>query len=343
MLEEQIRSAEVRLARTRGFLVALALLLTLVVLALPGRPLAPELRTAVDWLFALQVLLALAVVARELVRITSAAAERRALRRNALALLAAHEERRKAIEDREELARVVVGLRALNEHLSEELHEKDEQVASAVHELRNPLTSVQGYAQLMSRNLQSVQRQVEQLERLIGDLLGQPGVRSQTEENVDLAREAGDAASRLRLLTEADVDVRTEGPGPFIVRGDAGRLGQVLDNLMRNAAKFSPPGRSVEVGLASAAGEIQLTVTDHGQGIPSGELELIFERYYRGTSQRREVAGEGIGLSLSRQIVAAHRGRIWATSPGPGKGSTLHIALPAVVPVEVPDRLPSSI
>ncbi|MDE3102094.1 MAG: HAMP domain-containing histidine kinase [Chloroflexota bacterium] len=342
MLEEQVRAAEVKLARTRGLLVALALLLTLVVLSLPGQPLSQELRSVLEVLFVVQVLLALVVVGRELIRVTNAAAERRALRRNAVALLTAHDDRRKALEERDELSRTVAGLRALNEHLRDELRQRDEAVASAVHELRNPLTSVQAYGQLMSRNLQSVQRQVEQLERLISDLLALPGARPIVEAEVDVVREARDAASRLRLLTDTDVQVDVEDGGPFVVRGDPGRLGQVLDNLLRNAAKFSPHDRAIEIDVRRERDEIHVTVTDHGSGIPSDELGLIFERYYRGSGQRRDVAGEGIGLAVSREIVLQHGGRIWATSPGPGQGSSFHIALPAAS-VEVPDRLPTSV
>ncbi len=341
MLEEQVRAAEVKLARTRGLLVALALLLTLVVLSLPGQPLAGDLRTALEVLFAVQVLLALAVVGRELVRVTNAVAERRALRRHAFALLTAHDERRRAIEERDELSRTVAGLRALNEHLRDELHQRDEAVASAVHELRNPLTSVQAYGQLMSRNLQSVQRQVEQLERLIGDLLALPGARPIVETEVDLMREAREAATRLRLLTDSEVLVDADGAGPFLVRGDPGRLGQVLDNLLRNAVKFSPPDRPIEIDVRREADQVHLRVTDHGSGIPADEVTLIFERYYRGAGQRQEVVGEGIGLAVSREIVLQHAGRIWATSPGPGRGSSFHVSLPAAQPLEVPDRLPS--
>ncbi|MDE3111760.1 MAG: HAMP domain-containing histidine kinase [Chloroflexota bacterium] len=343
MLEEQFRAAEVKLARTRGLLVALALLLTLVVLSLPGQPLSAEIRGAVQVLFVVQVLLALAVVGRELVRITNAAAERRALRRHAVALLTAHDERRKALEERDELSRTVAGLRALNDHLRDELHQRDEAVASAVHELRNPLTSVQAYGQLMSRNLQSVQRQVEQLERLISDLLSLPGARPIVESEVDLVREAREAASRLRLLTDTEVAVDVDGPGPFLVRGDPGRLGQVLDNLLRNAAKFSPHDRPIEIEVRREGEELQLGVTDHGSGIPSEELTLIFERYYRGTGQRRDVVGEGIGLAVSREIVLQHGGRIWATSPGAGQGSTFYIAFPAARPLEVPDHIPTAV
>lgn len=342
-MEEQIRAAEIKLARTRGLLVALALLLTLVVLALPGQPLSDELRSALEVLFAVQVALALAVVGRELVRVAAASAERRALTRHAIALLAANEQRRLAVEERDELARTVAGLRSLNDQLRDELRQRDDAVASAVHELRNPLTSVQAYGQLMSRNLQSVQRQVEQLERLIGDLLALPGARAAVEADVDLVREARDAGARLRLLTDAEIAVDADGPGPFVVKGDPGRLRQVLDNLLHNAAKFSPQDRPIEIAVRRVGEDVQVSVTDHGVGIPANELAVIFERYYRGEGQRREVAGEGIGLAVSREIVLQHGGRIWATSEGAGKGSSFHVAFPAAQTDEVPDRLPSSV
>jgi signal transduction histidine kinase len=207
-----------------------------------------------------------------------------------------------------------------------------------VHELRTPLTSVQAYGQLMTRNLQAVQRQVDQLERLISDLLALPGAKPFAVADVDLVQEARDAAQRIRIVADADVDVRVHDEGSLIVRGDGGRLGQVLDNLLRNAAKFSPVDRPIEVDIRREGAEVILSVTDRGSGIPVDELSLIFERYYRGSGQARSVPGEGIGLAVSREIVAAHQGRIWATSPGPGKGSTFFMALPIAIAPEPEPR-----
>lgn len=329
VLDRLIREGDLGRAARRARIVALALLLSLLIVVAPAGPTVADLAPTVYGLFVVQVVLAIGALALELVRLAYGRAEQRALQKHALALTLAHTDLRRAHEERDELQRIVAGLRALNEHLREELHQRDEAVASAVHELRNPLTSVQAYGQLMSRNLQAVQRQVEQLERLISDLLALPGTRPQTETDVDLLHEARQAADRLALLTDAEVRVDTVGDGPFAVRGDGGRLGQVLDNLLRNAAKFSPPGRAVDVTLRRTGEEVALAVTDRGSGIPADELSLVFERYFRGSGQRREVPGEGIGLAVSREIVLAHRGRIWATSPGAGRGSTFHIALPA--------------
>ena len=311
-------------------LATLAVLLALLVVVLPGA-LPAEAAPLVAVLFALQVLVALAIVGAALVRSLRADAERRALRDLGVALRAAHQERSEAVAAREELARTVSELRALNEQLRAELRSRDDAVASAVHELRTPLTSVQAYGQLMSRNLQAVQRQVTQLERLIGDLLQMQGPRALAAEEVDLAREGRDAVHRLELVTDADVELAIADDGPHVVRGDALRLGQVLDNLLRNAAKFSPPSERIDVTVRRDGAEVLVAVTDRGAGIPSQELTAIFERYYRGTGQRREVAGEGIGLAICSEIVAAHGGRIWAMSPGPRKGSTFFIALPAFV------------
>lgn len=325
-------------AARRARIVVLALVLSLLVVVAPSGPTAAELAPTVYALFVIQVVLAIGALGFELIRLAYGRAEREALQKHALALTVAHDELRRSREEREELSRIVAGLRALNEHVRGELRERDEAVASAVHELRNPLTSVHAYGQLMSRNLGAVQRQVEQLERLISDLLSLPGTKALTETDVDLLREARDAGNRLALLADAEVRVDVETDGPFVARGDPGRLGQVLDNLLRNATKFSPPGKPIDVTLRRADTEIIISVTDRGSGIPQHELAVIFERYYRGSAQRRSVPGEGIGLAVSREIVLAHRGRIWATSPGQGRGSTFHIALP-ISPADLPIAL----
>lgn len=339
MLDRLLREGELEQAARRARIIILALALSLLVVIVPQGPTAEDLAPTVYGLFVIQVVLALGALALELIRLAYSRAERSALQKHALALIAAHDERRRAVEERDELSRTVAGLRSLNEHLRNELRERDDAVASAVHELRTPLTSVHAYGQLMSRNLQAVQRQVEQLERLISDLLSMPGAKPLAFNEVDLVKEARDAAHRIRIVADIEVQVTVRDDGPHLVRGDAGRLAQVLDNLLRNAAKFSPPERPIDLDVARDGGEIIVSVTDRGSGIPADELSLIFERYYRGSGQRRNVPGEGIGLAVSREIVQAHQGRIWATSPGPGRGSTFSLALPVAVVEMAPPEL----
>lgn len=228
--------------------------------------------------------------------------------------------------------------------VGEQLRARDDAVAAAVHELRTPLTSVHAYAQLTSRNLQAVQQQVKQLDRLIGDLLRSPGEpRSGLElDDVDLLHEAKQAGRRVALVSGRRVNVGAVGPGPFIVRADRSRIEQVIANLLGNAVKFSVPDQEVDVELDRSESEVVLAVTDQGSGIPGDELERVFERYDRGTMEGSSVGGEGIGLAIAREIVAAHSGRIWAASEGPGTGSTFFVGLPIVQPDTVEQPLESS-
>ena len=214
--------------------------------------------------------------------------------------------------------------------LSDQLKKRDDAVAVAVHELRTPLTSVHAYAQLTSRNLQAVQRQVAQLDRLIGDLVQLPGEapRGLQLETVDLEREARQAARQVQLVAGRQVSVDIRGSGPFGVRADRGRVGQVLENLLNNAVKFSPATEEIEIGVEQGGGEVIVSVRDHGYGIPAAELGQVFDRYYRGTGDRALVPGSGIGLAVVHEIVALHAGRVWAVSDGPGAGSTFFVALP---------------
>lgn len=221
--------------------------------------------------------------------------------------------------------------RAMTE-LGGRLRERDDAMASAVHELRTPLTSVHAYAQLTSRNLQSVQQQVKRLDRLIADLLRPAGGQRDelVLEDVDLLTGAQQAGRRITLLHDRAVTVQARGAGPFLVRADRSRIEQVLENLLGNAVKFSAPDGAIDVEVDRGTDEVIISVTDAGPGIPADELERVFERHYRGAQQRDTVPGEGIGLAISREIVVAHGGRIWGSSEGPGKGSTFFVALPAL-------------
>ena len=183
-----------------------------------------------------------------------------------------------------------------------------------------------GYATLMSRNLQAVQGQLAQLERLMADLLSAeqrvPGV----EGAVDGVTEAKEAIARARVRG-ATIDLDAPAEPVRLAIGEA-RFAQLLDNLIANALKYSSPSQPIVVRVHAAEGEGKVSVTDRGIGIPNEHLARIFDRFYRVGGAADAVAGQGLGLSICKEIVAAHGGRIWAESDGPGHGSTFTFTLP---------------
>ena len=209
------------------------------------------------------------------------------------------------------------------------LRAKEDALATAVHELRNPLTAVHGYATLMSRNLQAVQGQLTQLERLMADLLSAEQRTQGGEAPVDAVHEAREAIARARVRgAKIDLDAATE---PVRVAIGEARFAQLLDNLIANAMKYSPTGESIVVTVGAADNVGKVTVTDHGMGIPAEHLARVFDRFYRVGGTAAAVAGQGLGLSICKEIVTAHGGKIWAESQGPSRGSTFSFTLPLAV------------
>jgi len=110
---------------------------------------------------------------------------------------------------------------------------------------------------------------------------------------------------------------------------------RVLYNLIENASKYTPPGTVITVAAEAAAGSLVVTVSDKGPGIPKGQEESIFEKFTRGRSESA-TPGVGLGLAISRAIVDAHHGRIWAQN-GPDGGARFTFTLPLGLPPEMPD------
>jgi PAS domain S-box-containing protein len=210
-------------------------------------------------------------------------------------------------------------------------------VAMTSHDLASPLTVLRVRAQLLQRrqkydeeSIDAILEQTARMDRLIGDLreLAQVegGSLSIQREDVDLVGLAQEAVERARTLTAGQA-VRLQAPDlPITVAGDRDRLGQVLDNLLGNAVKYAPDGGEILVTVEAAGGQAYLRVADQGPGIPADVLPHLFERFYRGNHTAGE-AGLGLGLYISRMLVEAHGGRIWAVS-ALGAGSTFTVMLP---------------
>jgi PAS domain S-box-containing protein len=207
------------------------------------------------------------------------------------------------------------------------------------HELKAPLTSLKGFAQLLQRRREYDDGAVEvilgrtnHLERLINDLLDvastDSGKLTLRRTNVDLVTVAGRNVEQAQATTSAH-EIRFSAPREAIVGWwDSGRLSQVLQNLLANAIKYSPYGGVIEVTVDASDGAGRISVSDDGIGIPAGALPHVFERFYRVEAvEHSTVQGLGIGLYIARTLVEAHGGRLWATST-PGRGSTFAVSLP---------------
>jgi signal transduction histidine kinase len=226
---------------------------------------------------------------------------------------------------------------------------KDEFIAMVSHELRTPLAPILNSAEaLAGAGLEGalgeaaamIRRNVLVEARLIDDLLDAARVTQKllSIEHQPLSlhelvrREARDRQpefDRARLSLRLELEARNDA-----FEGDAGRMAQVLRNLLVNAAKFTPPGGGVTVRTSDAAGILRVSVTDTGQGMSPAELERVFEPFQSGRPAQIGRDGLGLGLAISRGIVEAHGGGIRARSEGPGRGSTIEIDLPfASVPV----------
>ena len=215
------------------------------------------------------------------------------------------------------------------ETLGGALRAKEDALATAVHELRNPLTAVHGYATLMSRNLQAVQGQLTQLERLMSDLLSTEHRTEGAEAPVDAVGSAREAIARARVRgARIDLDAPA---GPVRVAIGEARFAQILDNLISNAMKYSRPAAPIVVTISVEGGHGMVSVADQGIGIPPDDLARVFDRFYRIGGTADAVAGQGLGLYICKEIVIAHGGKIWAESEGPGRGSTFSFTLPLAV------------
>jgi signal transduction histidine kinase/HAMP domain-containing protein len=230
-----------------------------------------------------------------------------------------------------ENARLAAELRRL-EARHEVQRLRSELISAVSHELRTPLGFIKSYATTLLREdtpiepstrrqfLEIIDEETVKLEHMIDELLdasrlqaGRLPIEPRPVRLGELLARAVDKA-RPTLADGRDVSVRLPDDDPLVL-ADEVRIEQVVDNLLENATRYSDPGSEIGVALAREDGHVLVSVTDRGDGIAEAELEQIFEPFYRGESSRqRRVRGAGLGLAISRGIVEAHGGRIWAES-----------------------------
>ena len=219
---------------------------------------------------------------------------------------------------------------------------KDEMISAVSHEMRTPLTAMLGFTEFLRDNevdpdrqrdiLETMHTETERLNGLIGNFLDMQ--RRKGESNAFSAEDikVADIISNSVRLFSCDgeshrivVDCPANLPK---IRGDAEKLHQVMINLISNARKYSPPTSQIIISAKAAGEEIVVTVQDEGIGIPVDLRSKVFERFYRiDNSDRRMVGGTGLGLSLVKDIIEAHHGRIWIESNSPA-GCRVMFAIP---------------
>jgi signal transduction histidine kinase len=216
-------------------------------------------------------------------------------------------------------------------------------VSLVSHELRSPMAAVIGAARTLQarwRELKPEQREsflaligdeTTRLAALIGDVLDtsriDAGTFSYRFSDIDIAALVRDTVATAAVGQDEVPIVAEVGAGVPIVRGDPERLRQIFGNLIDNAVKYSPAGRSVEVRVAQSNGAVLVSVTDHGPGIKAADQRLIFEKFGR-VAAGNSKPGSGLGLYIARSIAETHGGTI-AVSSAPGRGSTFTVKLPA--------------
>ena len=223
--------------------------------------------------------------------------------------------------------------------LKQHIQLQDDFVSTISHELRTPLGFIKGYSTSLLREdtswdketqrefLTIIDEEADRLSLLIENVLESARLQSKTLplrfQPLRLDAVLRDVSTRIRSRYK-ELDVSLDLHASTAIQADGVRIAQVFENLFTNALKYAP-GSSIIVGLKQIGTSMIVSFTDNGPGIPAESLPLIFERFYRVRSEK--ATGTGLGLYICKQIIEAHRGKIWAEST-PGQGTTFFIELP---------------
>jgi two-component system OmpR family sensor kinase/two-component system sensor histidine kinase BaeS len=248
-------------------------------------------------------------------------------------------------EGSEEMIEVAQAFNEMTTALSESERQRQNMVADVAHELRTPLSVVQGNLRAILDDVYELDKaeisrlydETRLLSRLVDDLrelaLADAGQLRLNPRPTDLDRVIQDSIENLALGAESrEVSLSALLPDDLpVVQADPDRVSQVLRNLLVNALLYTPAGGSVTVNASSGNGMVEIAVADTGVGIDPEDLPRIFERFWRTDPARARMGSTGLGLSIAQSLVEAQGGRIWAES-SPGQGSTFRFTLPVVQP-----------
>jgi len=244
----------------------------------------------------------------------------------------------KEVEQREKLEVLTKELEAANEKLKVADRMKSQFLSFASHQVKSPMTVVKGYASLIQDGsygtvpekvkevTQKIKETSDGLIALVNNLLDlrklEEGKIEYKFEQVDLAGLARAVAEEIRQLAvnkslEFKIDIP---PSPVMLNLDKEKIQQVVQNLIDNSIKYTEKGW-VSIELRAENGKVRISVSDSGIGIPKDLIPTLFEQFNRGSDAAKKIQGTGLGLFIAKQFVETNKGRIWAESDGPGKGS----------------------
>jgi PAS domain S-box-containing protein len=232
--------------------------------------------------------------------------------------------------------------------MEELLRIRDEFLTVTAHELRTPVTSLMGYAQLLQRRLERGDVSPERMHRAVRTVIHQArrlnqlttmlldltrlehGKLSLDRAAIDLRGSVERVLDEIQLLTDQHTLEIKLPPFPIVIEGDELRLEQVFYNLLQNAIKYSPLGGAITVNVCNSGSQAVVTIADRGLGIPAADLPHVFDRFYRAANVATEhISGMGIGLYIVKELVTLHGGTIDVSSV-PGEGSIFRVIFPLI-------------
>lgn len=218
---------------------------------------------------------------------------------------------------------------------------KDELIGMVSHELRTPLASLVGFTELLlERNLSESQRKQyletmlkegKRLTDLINDFLDLQGLEGGYKKldlgPADLRTIIGRVVTEAGQDTQTPIEVDLPAELPLVIADTSG-IHQVLLNILSNARKYSPGGGQIQIGARVVTDGVEVSIQDHGLGLPASAIPRLFNKFYRvSNGDRRQISGTGLGLAIGKRIIEGHGGRIWAESEGLGLGSRFSFTL----------------
>jgi len=245
---------------------------------------------------------------------------------------------------------LMIGFFTLFEHdISQHIqlrHKEEEYLTIASHELKTPLTTIKGYAQLLQKDariardpqvekyLQKINLHINKLIFLVSALLDVSKIKSGKMllniSRFSLYELVQDVIDDVQLMSSQH-HIILSGSANLFVTADKTRIAQVITNLLTNATKYSPTATQVEISIQKNGNQVEVAVRDYGIGIDQAEQRKVFGKFYRTKDALQGYFGMGIGLYICQEIISRHKGKIWVKSEK-GKGSTFAFALPLSAP-----------